>query len=275
MGHYSQSHPQAVRRRHTRGFDASFFPVGSVSFRPSQVRIRANCRTLHKASFSHMLRTIRRMGESVETAPFVAARKSPALPVALRPGGWLLLLLLIWLYHSILFRLAVQWWTDPDFSHGFFVPAFALFVLWQDRHRLASIQPAPSWSGLPIIVFSLGMLIFGVLGVELFTSRSSLLILVASVIILFRGWPWFRAVLFPWRSLPYDSAARHHPAACHFSTPVIRLQSSDLVHRGLGMTASRTGNLIELPHITLEVAAACSGIRSLVSLITPPSSTAT
>jgi len=210
------------------------------------------------------------MGDSVETAPFVAARKSRALPcVVLRPGGWLLLFLSIWLYHVILFRLAVQWWTDPDFSHGFFVPAFALFVLWQDRHRLASIQPAPSWSGLPIVVFSLAMLVFGVLGVELFTSRSSLLALVAGLIILFRGWPLFRAVLFPW-------------AFCFLMIPLpaiilqritfpLQLFASSLATsciQAVGIPAVRIGNLIKLPHITLEVGAACSGLRSLVSLIT-------
>jgi exosortase D (VPLPA-CTERM-specific) len=209
------------------------------------------------------------MGESVETAPFVAAPKSLAMPFKLRPSGWLLLLLLIWLYHAILFRLAVQWSTDHDFNHGFLVPAFALFIVWQDRKHLASIRPAPSWSGLPIVVFSLAMLTFGVLGVELFTSRSSLLVLVAGLIILFRGWPLFRAVLFPW-------------AFCFLMIPLpaiilqritfpLQLFASSVATwciQAVGIPASRMGNLIELPNITLEVAAACSGIRSLVSLIT-------
>ena len=209
------------------------------------------------------------MGESVETAPFVAARKSPAVPVELRPSSWLLLLLLVWLYRVILFRLGVQWWTDPDFSHGFFVPAFALFVLWQDRRRLASIRLAPSWSGLPIIVFSLAMLIFGVLGVELFTSRSSLLILVAGLIIFFRGWQFFRAVLFPWAfcflMIPLPAIILQRVT---FPLQLFASQVATSCIEAVGITAARTGNLIELPHITLEVAAACSGIRSLVSLIT-------
>ena len=210
------------------------------------------------------------MGESLETAPYVvAARKSPAVPVEVRLGGWLLVLLLIWLYHIILFRLVVQWWTDPDFSHGFFVPAFAVFVLWQERYRLAAIRPAPSWSGLPIILFSLAMLIFGVLGVELFTSRSSLLFLVAGLIILFRGWPLFRAVLFPWAfcflMIPLPAIILQRVT---FPLQLFASKVATWCIEAVGMTASRTGNLIELPHITLEVAAACSGIRSLVSLIT-------
>src|SRR5207244_13075306 len=82
-----------------------------------------------------------------------------------------------WLYFSIILHLAGQWWQDPNFSHGFFVPAFALFVLWQDRGRLAGFVPAPSIWGLGIIVSALSVLVIGVLGAELFLSRVSFLVL--------------------------------------------------------------------------------------------------
>ena len=210
------------------------------------------------------------MGISVETPEVVAPPKdrTPLAPL-LRPGGWIFVLLLVWLYHSILYRLAVQWWKDPNFSHGFFVPAFALFVLWQDRHRIRSIKPAPSWWGLPIILFSLVILVFGVLGVELFTARSSFLFLLAGLIILFRGWPLFRAVLFPWAfsflMIPLPAIIMQR-----FTFP-LQLFASKLATQCLRLASIpvlREGNLIELPHITLEVAVACSGIRSLVSLLT-------
>ena len=70
-----------------------------------------------------------------------------------------LLLLIGWLYFSILAHLVGQWWQDPNFSHGFFVPAFSLFVLWQDRPRLAAIRLQPSWSGLLILAFALSVLV--------------------------------------------------------------------------------------------------------------------
>src|SRR5271165_2824551 len=81
------------------------------------------------------------------------------------------------LYVRILGRLAVQWWSDPNFSHGFFVPAFAAFVIWQNRARLAAIRPAPSSWGLALMLLSLCVLILGVFGAELFLSRMSLLML--------------------------------------------------------------------------------------------------
>jgi hypothetical protein len=69
--------------------------------------------------------------------------------------------LIAWLYGSILARLFAQWISDPNFSHGIFVPAFTLFVLWQDRKQLKLIAPVPSWTGLPILVVALLMLMLG------------------------------------------------------------------------------------------------------------------
>src|SRR5258708_12961257 len=87
-------------------------------------------------------------GVSIEKPGFERLGKLP---------GWQLLTLLGLvgiLYTPILLRLVRQWGTDPNFSHGFFVPAFAGFVVWQERSRLAATRASPSASGLPIILFS-------------------------------------------------------------------------------------------------------------------------
>jgi len=209
------------------------------------------------------------MESTVELAPLAAEQKKPVASLWLRAAGWLLVLLLVWLYHSILYRLAVQWWGDPNFSHGFFVPAFSLFVLWQSRNQVKKVRISPSWTGLPIVILALVMLVLGVLGVELFTSRSSFIVLLAGLIILFRGWPLFRAVLFPWAFLflmvPLPSIILQH-----FTFP-LQMLASKLAAWSLqvvGIPALRDGNVIQLPSISLEVAEACSGIRSLVSLLT-------
>src|ERR1700720_2918055 len=87
-----------------------------------------------------------------------------------------LMVLIGWLYSSILYHLIGQWWQDPNFSHGFFVPLFSAFVLWQDRSRLASLPVNPSWWGLLLVLGALFVLIVGVMGAELFLSRVSLLL---------------------------------------------------------------------------------------------------
>jgi exosortase D (VPLPA-CTERM-specific) len=183
-----------------------------------------------------------------------------------------LLLLIAWLYASVLVRLVLQWvgpHSDPNFQHGIVVPIFALFVLWQDRKQLAAITPAPSWAGLPLVVLSMLVLVVGVLGANIFLPRVSLLILLAGLIILFQGWRFFRAVLFPWVFLflmvPIPALIINR-----ITFPLQLLASrfaSDLLEL-VRVPVLREGNLLTLAAMQLDVAEACSGIRSLLTLVT-------
>src|SRR5690349_3548566 len=85
------------------------------------------------------------------------------------------------LYYKILAGLTVDWWTDPNFSHGFLIPVFSAFVIWRDRKRLAAMEPRPSWFGLVVILGSLAILVVGVLGAEFFLMRSSFVFLLAGL----------------------------------------------------------------------------------------------
>jgi exosortase D (VPLPA-CTERM-specific) len=209
------------------------------------------------------------MADSVQVAPVVVRKQSKffwGLPLW---QGAALLLLIVWLYASILARLFMQWINDPNFQHGIFVPAFAAYVLWRNRNELKAIEPVPSWTGLPLIVAALVTLMLGVLGAELFLSRLSLLLLLAGLIILFRGWPLFRAVLFPWAILilmiPIPTIILQR-----FTFPLQMLASkvAATILSLTGVPVLREGNVIVLSVMPLEVAEACSGIRSLLSLVT-------
>ena len=190
-----------------------------------------------------------------------------------QPFSWwqagLLLLLIGWMYWSILGKLVGQWWQDPNFSHGFFVPAFSLFVLWQERAKIIDLPLSPSWWGLPITAFALATLVVGVLGAELFLSRVSLLILMAGLVILLAGWPHFRAVLFPWAFLflmiPIPAIIFNQIT---FPLQLLASKVAAVALPPLGVPVLREGNVIQLPAMALEVAEACSGIRSLMSLAT-------
>ncbi|MGH9514615.1 MAG: exosortase A [Terriglobales bacterium] len=180
-----------------------------------------------------------------------------------------LLLLGSWLYGPVLIRLIRQWWSDPNFSHGFFVPVFSAFVVWQNRTRLRAIQPKPSIWGLPVIMISLAMLLIGTFGAELFLSRVSLILLIGGAIVFFIGWGMLRAVLFP---LCFLVLMIPIPTIV-FSQITLPLQmlASKLAAGTLpicGVPVLREGNIINLPAMPLEVAQACSGIRSLMSLTT-------
>ena len=106
----------------------------------------------------------------------------------------LVLALLGFLYFRILSKLAIQWWHDPNFSNGFFVPAFSIYVLWLKRHTLRKLPLSPSWWGVLVLVTGLGLLILGNIGAELFLSRFSLVMVTAGLVISFLGWTHQRQI---------------------------------------------------------------------------------
>lgn len=195
----------------------------------------------------------------------------PAAPFAWKTWWPLALLLLpiVWLFAAILARLASDWWNDPNFSHGFFVPLFSAYVIWRSRQRLATLPVAPSWFGLVVISGSMATVIVGVLGAELFLSRSAFVFLLAGMVIYFLGWRWFRELLFPLAFLllmiPIPAILFNQVA---FPLQLLASQIASVLLGLFGVPVLREGNMIHLPHMALEVVEACSGIRSLVSLVT-------
>ena len=179
----------------------------------------------------------------------------------------ILITLIAFLYYRILGRLAVDWWIDPNFSHGFLIPLFSGLVVWQKRKQLGAVQPSPSWFGLVVIAGSLAMLVVGVLGAELFLSRTSFVFLLAGLVIYFYGWGYFRILLFPWAFLffmiPIPAIIFNQIA---FPLQFLAAKMASSLLSTVGVPVLRDGNIIQLPTMTLEVAEACSGIRSLMSL---------
>jgi exosortase len=210
---------------------------------------------------------------SVDKALEGAGSYSTARPEAIsNPAFWqlaILALLVGYLYAGIMVYLVENWWIDPDYSHGFFVPLFVGYVLWQQRKELASVPRSPSWFGLVIIAGALAILIVGVLGAELFLSRTSLLLLVAGLVVHFLGWGHLRKALFAWACLflmiPIPVIIYNH-IAFPLQLFASRVASGSLEF--LHVPVLQEGNILQLPAMTLEVAQACSGIRSLLSLVT-------
>ncbi|HWZ74961.1 MAG TPA: exosortase A [Candidatus Sulfotelmatobacter sp.] len=180
-----------------------------------------------------------------------------------------LAILIALLYHKILVALVQQWLQDPNYSHGFFVPLFCGWILWKKRKNLKQVPVNQNWAGFVVILGALAILILGVLGAENFLSRTSFIFLLAGLIIYFRGWKLFRAVLFPWGVLflmiPLPAIIFNEIALpLQFEASALASNMLSLV----GIPVLREGNIIHLPSITLDVVEACSGLRSLVSLIT-------
>ena len=214
------------------------------------------------SSDPHLARIQRsRSAPSVEQAVGMVWRPQ-VVPVAA------LLACLALLYGPIVRRLAGEWWDDANYSHGFLVPVFAAYVVWQRREALAALTAAGSWWGLPILLGGLGMLVGGELGAERFLSGSSLIVVLAGLVLLHLGGLWLRHLTFP---LGYLAFMIPLPAivfyAIAFPLQQLAARNATWTLDALGVPVFLDGNVLQLPHITLGVTEACSGIRSLVSLL--------
>ena len=179
------------------------------------------------------------------------------------------LLLLGGLYHSIIANMVTQWYNDSNFSHGFLVPLIAGYFIYQRLDELKKALVLPNNSGFLIIIAGLLLLIIAYLGTEYFIMRASLIIILAGMVLYFFGKGVFKILLLPicylflMVPLPYivyDSVA--------FPLKLFVTKYSVLFLKSIGVVVFREGNIIMLPNVTLEVVDACSGIRSLMSLIT-------
>jgi exosortase len=195
-------------------------------------------------------------------------------PSAEKPktGSWVDMLLLsalaVILYAPVLRSLARQWWDDPNYGHGIFVPMFAAYVLWRERDRWRALPFRANSLGFAFMLFAIGLLVLGTLGGELFTARLSLLILIAGMVIFLAGFQVLRSMAFP---ISYLIFMIPLPAIIYYQlTFPLQLLASRLGAGGLvalGIHTVREGNLLILPNCTLNVVEACSGIRSLLSLV--------
>ncbi|MGA2990584.1 MAG: exosortase/archaeosortase family protein [Candidatus Korobacteraceae bacterium] len=174
------------------------------------------------------------------------------------------------LYLPVLSGLVAQWLEDANYSHGFLVPLFSAYVLWERRRELASVQPRPTPLGLILLLGSLAVLFLGSIGAELFLSRVSLLGVIAGLLLFLHGAPLVRKMAFPLLLLLLMIPI---PGVIYYQIVFpLQLLASKLAANVLEfsrvMPIMREGNVLILPTARLEVAEACSGIRSLMSLLT-------
>src|SRR2546421_3156427 len=73
-------------------------------------------------------------------------------------------ILLLAVYHAALRDLVVAWWEDPNYSHGFLIPVFSAFLVWQRRAALSVMDARGTWLGLPVLATGLLMLVAGEIG---------------------------------------------------------------------------------------------------------------
>ncbi len=176
----------------------------------------------------------------------------------------------LWLYHDVIRRLVDDWRVDENYSHGCLIPFISGYALWAQRATLASLPLAPRWLiGGAVLLFAVLLLWAGILSGELYAARLSLCLSLVGITLYFGGWQWLRVCAF---SLGLLLLAIPIPSLL-FNPLAFRLQllASDWATRAIracGVPALREGNVIELVNMKLQVVEACSGIRSLMTLLT-------
>jgi exosortase len=183
--------------------------------------------------------------------------------------AWFLVGATILLYAPTLSYLCYDWWHNPDYSQGFFIPPIVAFFLWRKRHVLRRLPARPSGLGLLVGLGSLAIFLVASVGGEAFTQRVSLLLFVAGALLYLWGWRMLKEVSFVLLLL---LLAIPLPAVIFNAVAIpLQLVASSLAERLLDVfriPVFREGNLLQIKGQMLNVTEACSGIRSLATLVT-------
>jgi exosortase D (VPLPA-CTERM-specific) len=183
---------------------------------------------------------------------------------------------LAFLYANVLVKLGRDWWTDENYSHGLLVPFLIGYIVYLEFDNLKNAVGKPLVrTGLTAVLLALAMLLGGTLGAELFTQRISLILMLAGIVIYFFGAKILKLLVVPFvlllLAIPIPQIVFNKIA---FPLQIYASQMAIWGIRLFELPSVRKGNVIEiLPSgatqvIALEVVEACSGIRSLMTLVT-------
>jgi exosortase len=183
---------------------------------------------------------------------------------------------IIFAYSTVLAKLSYDWWNDENYSHGLLIPFIIGYIIWSQRDKFARVPAQPSvLLGGAAVVCGLFALWAGVAGAELYTQRLSLMLLLAGTVIYFWGFSLLRLLVVPFGllflALPIPAIVFNKIA---FPLQLFASRCAVWSMSMLGIPVLRQGNIIELKPLNsfdtkkLEVVEACSGIRSLMTLLT-------
>src|SRR5438874_3072160 len=183
---------------------------------------------------------------------------------------------LAFLYLTVIVKLANDWWHDENYSHGILIPFVIALILWQERGRFSEVkQPPSTWIGAVAIGASLFGLWAGTAGAELFVQRMSLVLMLVGIVIYFFGARMLRFAAVPLTllllSIPIPQIIFNRIA---FPLQLFASRCAVAAMSFFSIPVLRQGNVIELMPLgatepkKLAVVEACSGIRSLMTLVT-------
>ena len=184
-------------------------------------------------------------------------------------GACLSIAMLFGVYFPILRNMVHHWSLVEDYQHGFIIVPLAFFFAYQRRWDLEDAIVRGSWLGLIPMFIGLTSLTIGRLGTELMTMRAGFVFTLIGLVLLLLGRPIFKILAFPlfflFLMVPLPQSLVNTIA---FPLQLIAARFAVWSLQELGIPALVEGNIIHLAHAELFVHEACSGLRSLMALIT-------
>jgi exosortase D (VPLPA-CTERM-specific) len=171
-------------------------------------------------------------------------------------------------FYGALAELVRRWIAQDEYSHGFFIPAIALWLIWMRRDALVASLGRPSWGGLVLVLLAALMHAVGELSAFFLLSQLGFIVALLGIVLGLGGFPLLRVTFVP---IVFLAFAIPLP---YFIDSVLswRLQ---LISSELGVWFIRLmqvpvyleGNVIDLGQYKLQVVEACSGLRYLYPLL--------
>jgi len=195
------------------------------------------------------------------------ATGSPRQPHSGPQGRWPLLALGIvgaFVAWPTLRWLAHEWWTNDYYSHGPLVPLVSAFLAWR---LWPTIRPRPANAGIPVLIVGLAAYLAALASRAFFVASLALIVILAGLVWFLWGTQALRRMAFPLAFLLFMTPFPFVEAS---TVPLARFTSvcaSGLI-RLFGVEAVIGGSQIALPNVALAIGAPCSGVRSLISLLT-------
>lgn len=180
------------------------------------------------------------------------------------------MLLLLWggIAAPIVPQMVRTWMVHSDNTHAILVPFIALYLGWEYRQHLANVSPRCSlWGGAGLVLSLAGLLICCISGF-VFGERLFLVCSLIGLIWAYMGDVWLRTLAFPLGFLFFMVPVPD--TLLNVVSLPLQMQAtklSALIINALSIPVYQEGNLLFFAQTQLEVAEACSGIRSIISLV--------
>jgi exosortase len=178
------------------------------------------------------------------------------------------LLLALWFitFIPVYPSLVWTWLNHSDNSHGILVPLVSAYFIWQKRDKFKLVKISNSNWGAIILIISMGLYLLSYAGGIAVVSRSMIVFSLIGLVMFTLGEHFLKALSFPLFFLIFmvpvpDSIL----GLVAFPLQLFATKVSTFFIQSFSIPAYREGNMLYFAQTQLEVAEACSGIRSLMS----------